>query len=162
VKYELKRRNFLTGTIYTLSSLIAGTLGASVASYLIGEPRSVKHEGWSDAGEISELRRGIPQQVTFERSRTDAWKVQSERASAWVILDNHDAITAFSPQCTHLGCAYRWEAEKHMFLCPCHGSCFAKDGKVITGPALRPLDRYPVKVEGTRLWVRPDESREES
>ena len=40
-------------------------------------------------------------------------------------------VTAFGPQCTHLGCAYHWEQGKKQFLCPCHTSVFSIDGKVI-------------------------------
>ena len=48
---------------------------------------------------------------------------------------------------------YHWEDGKNEFLCPCHNSLFAIDGKVISGPAPRPLDRYETKVEGNKLLV---------
>ncbi len=62
-------------------------------------------------------------------------------------------MTAFGPQCTHLGCAYHWEQDKKEFLCPCHTSLFAIDGSVLSGPAPRPLDRYQTKIEGTKLLL---------
>lgn len=160
--YKFRRRNFLTGAIYTLSSLIFGTLAASVGGYLFGTPRRAAQNSWCDAGDISELRTGSPEQITFERSRTDAWKVEREKASAWLVLKNDGSLTAFSPLCTHLGCSYHWDNEKHRFACPCHGSEFSKTGAVITGPASRPLDRYTVKIEGTRLWLGPIQSRQQS
>lgn len=163
VEQKIERRSFLIrGAMIVFSSLISGTLASSVAGYLFGKPRIQRDEGWADAGEVSEVRQGTPQQITFERSRTDAWKVQNEKVSAWVVLNNEDSITAFSPLCTHLGCAYRWDTAKHLFLCPCHGSTFDKNGQVVTGPASRPLDRYAVKVEGSRLWLGPVERSRES
>jgi Rieske Fe-S protein len=52
-----------------------------------------------------------------------------------------------------LGCAYHWDAQNKDFLCPCHTSIFSIDGKVVSGPAPRPLDRFDTKTEGTRLLI---------
>lgn len=39
------------------------------------------------------------------------------------------------PRCPHLGCALRWNAMEHSWDCPCHGSRFDKDGKLLNNPA---------------------------
>jgi len=44
--------------------------------------------------------------------------------------------------CTHLGCLPKWSAENFRFECPCHGSRYEINGKYITGPAPRSLDRF--------------------
>ncbi len=54
---------------------------------------------------------------------------------------------ALSRTCTHLGCSVPWDAEKNQFVCPCHGSTFGMTGEVLTSPAPRPLDIYPVRIE---------------
>jgi menaquinol-cytochrome c reductase iron-sulfur subunit len=64
-----------------------------------------------------------------------------------------EGVVAFGPQCTHLGCAYHWEEGERHFLCPCHTSLFSIDGKVMSGPAPRPLDRYETKVDKNRLLL---------
>jgi len=46
-------------------------------------------------------------------------------------------VAALSLVCTHLGCIVAESSEG--FKCPCHGSRFSPDGKVIGGPAPRPL-----------------------
>ena len=150
---KIRRRQFLTGTIYALTSLILGAITGSAGAYLLGRPREENREQWTDAGEVPELRVGTPQEITFQRSRVDGWKVQNEKSSAWVILNDDRTLTAFSPLCTHLGCAYQWAAKEKQFSCPCHGSRFGPAGNVISGPAPRPLDRYAIKVEGSRLWL---------
>ncbi|NER33954.1 MAG: cytochrome b6-f complex iron-sulfur subunit [Oscillatoria sp. SIO1A7] len=37
--------------------------------------------------------------------------------------------------CTHLGCVVPWNAGKNKFICPCHGSQYNSEGKVVRGPA---------------------------
>jgi len=44
--------------------------------------------------------------------------------------------------CTHLGCIYAWVDANDRFECPCHGSKYRLDGRRITGPAPRNLDRF--------------------
>lgn len=48
--------------------------------------------------------------------------------------------------CTHLGCLPKWEPVNTRFACPCHGSQYQLDGRWITGPAPRGLDRFPVTI----------------
>jgi Rieske Fe-S protein len=54
---------------------------------------------------------------------------------------------ALSRTCTHLGCSLHWDGEKNRFQCPCHGSSFGLTGEVLSAPATRPLDYYPVRIE---------------
>ncbi len=54
---------------------------------------------------------------------------------------------ALSRTCTHLGCSINWNAEEGKFVCPCHGSSFNPMGEVLSSPAPRPLDCYPVRIE---------------
>ncbi len=37
--------------------------------------------------------------------------------------------------CTHLGCVVPWNANENKFMCPCHGSQYNNEGKVVRGPA---------------------------
>ncbi|MGH7260210.1 MAG: ubiquinol-cytochrome c reductase iron-sulfur subunit [Nitrospiraceae bacterium] len=57
----------------------------------------------------------------------------------------------FSGKCPHLGCGYKWrkvpKLGKEIFLCPCHLSIYEPSGKVMDGPAPRPLDPLPIRVD---------------
>jgi quinol---cytochrome c reductase iron-sulfur subunit, bacillus type len=150
-----ERRSFCVACIYGLSSLIGAALAVPAIAYLLLPPKNRTETGWIDAGDVGELGGQKPQEVTFRRIRTDGWKVSSEKGSAWVVKVAANQVVAFSPACTHLGCAYHWNDQKGEFECPCHGSAFGKDGKVLRGPAPRPLDRYEVKLEGNELWLGP-------
>ena len=149
------RRNFAKAVVSTLVTVISGAVAASSGTYLLGRTKESKQDSWADAGEVSGLRQGVPQEIVFEKVFVDGWETKSEKTSAWVILGEDGRVAAFSPQCTHLGCPYHWQTERRQFVCPCHGSCFDEKGSVIAGPALRPLDRCQMKMEGNRLWLGP-------
>jgi quinol---cytochrome c reductase iron-sulfur subunit, bacillus type len=151
---EKSRRRLITGALWGIPILIGGTLTASAGNYLLGK-QATQNDGWADAGDVSDIPAGSPCPIRFERAVVDAWKLRNEESSAWVILSEKREVTAFSPLCTHLGCAYRWETEDNVFSCPCHGSVFNVKGEVIAGPASRPLDQYSTKIEGNRLWLGP-------
>ena len=50
-------------------------------------------------------------------------------------------LTFNQKRCTHLGCALRYNASEDTYECPCHGSKYDKNGKVIVGPALKDLKK---------------------
>ena len=151
---ELTRRRFYIGAIYGLWATITAALSLPALVYLLLPPKARKEDEWVEVGDIAKIAaRTSPVEVVFRRNRVDGWKVLSEKSTAWVVKQADNSVVAFGPQCTHLGCAYHWEEGKNEFLCPCHTSLFAVDGKVSSGPAPRPLDRYDVKVQGGKLLL---------
>ena len=44
-------------------------------------------------------------------------------------------VTLKTPRCKHLGCALTWNELENTWECPCHGSRYDSNGKVIDGPA---------------------------
>jgi len=60
---------------------------------------------------------------------------------------------ALSRECTHLGCTVPWVEEENRFVCPCHASVFDIRGVVLSPPAPRPLDIYPVTIENNVVKV---------
>ncbi len=47
------------------------------------------------------------------------------------------------PRCPHFGCALNWNPQEHSWDCPCHGSRFGKDGKLLDNPATDDLKYKP-------------------
>jgi len=45
--------------------------------------------------------------------------------------------TLKKPRCPHLGCALTYNKAEHSWDCPCHGSRFEADGKLINNPATK-------------------------
>ncbi|MGC9539557.1 FAD-dependent oxidoreductase [Streptomyces sp. UG1] len=54
--------------------------------------------------------------------------------------DEDGELHALSAKCTHLGCLVAFNRAERAWECPCHGSRFAPDGRVVQGPAVRPLE----------------------
>ena len=48
-------------------------------------------------------------------------------------------ITLKTPRCTHLGCALKWNEIDNVYECPCHGSRYDRNGKLLNGPARKNL-----------------------
>lgn len=147
------RRRFYVGAIYTLWGIISGSLAVSAITYLFVPPAKRRIDQWVNAGDVSKLMPDTPVEMFFRRTRVDGWRVLSEQSSAWVVKSAQGNVTAFSPACTHLGCAYHWDGSAHEFICPCHSSIFSITGEVQSGPAPRPLDRYEAKVEDGKLML---------
>ncbi|MEV5430329.1 FAD-dependent oxidoreductase [Streptomyces sp. NPDC052701] len=61
-----------------------------------------------------------------------------------VYRDDSGSLHAVSARCTHLGCLVSFNDAERAWECPCHGSRFDTDGKVIQGPATRPLERRDI------------------
>jgi menaquinol-cytochrome c reductase iron-sulfur subunit len=147
------RRTFHLAAIYVLGALISLALAIPTVIYLLVPPKGRKQSGFIDAGDISQLTPGQPVELSFQQETLDGWRLETNKKTAWVVKGADNNVIAFGPQCTHLGCAYHFEAAMNQFVCPCHGSDFALDGKVLAGPAPRPLDRYVTKIENNRLQI---------
>jgi cytochrome b6-f complex iron-sulfur subunit len=73
-----------------------------------------------------------------------------------IIRDPADAskVVALNPTCPHQGCLVDWQADKKLFVCPCHDSEFSPNGKVVKDPAEQDLPLYQAKIEGDTVWVK--------
>jgi glycine/D-amino acid oxidase-like deaminating enzyme/nitrite reductase/ring-hydroxylating ferredoxin subunit len=60
---------------------------------------------------------------------------------AAVYRDEHNVLHTFSAICPHLGCIVQWNGTEKSFDCPCHGSRFTCEGKVVNGPSQGDLKR---------------------
>lgn len=147
------RRSFYSAVINGLGALITAALALPAAAYLLIKPKSQKQGAWVDAADLNQLQIKKPEEVVFRRTRIDGWRVVNEKTTAWVVRMDDQNVVAYTPQCTHLGCAYHWDEQQKNFLCPCHTSVFSIDGKVLSGPAPRPLDRFETRVDNGKLLI---------
>lgn len=64
-------------------------------------------------------------------------KYKSKRTGAY--KDKQGKLYLVDSTCTHLGCELEYNNAERTFDCPCHGSRFSYEGKVIEGPAILDL-----------------------
>jgi cytochrome b6-f complex iron-sulfur subunit len=71
----------------------------------------------------------------------------------YIVRTQDGGFFAETAVCTHLGCITKWNPEAGQIQCPCHGSKFARDGKVEHGPAPAPLPHFAIRLmpDGTLL-----------
>lgn len=62
-----------------------------------------------------------------------------------VYKDEQGRLHALSPVCTHMGCIVGWNSAEKSWDCPCHGSRFSVDGRVLHGPAVEDLEHKEVR-----------------
>jgi nitrite reductase/ring-hydroxylating ferredoxin subunit len=55
-------------------------------------------------------------------------------------VDEEGDVHSVSPTCTHMGCELNWNNAERTWDCPCHGSRFSHEGKIIEGPAVKELN----------------------
>jgi cytochrome b6-f complex iron-sulfur subunit len=75
------------------------------------------------------------------------------REARFYLVRLDEGYLALYRKCTHLSCVVPWVEAEGRFNCPCHSSIFNRQGEVLSGPAPRPLDFFPVEVEGDDLYV---------
>ena len=72
-----------------------------------------------------------------------------------VYKDEEGIVSERSAVCTHLGCVVQWNSNEKSWDCPCHGSRFDTEGRILNGPAIKKLEE---KVEPHETAA-PDEHR---
>jgi thiosulfate dehydrogenase [quinone] large subunit len=78
--------------------------------------------------------------------------VTVDNTAAYLVHVDSNTFVAFNRTCTHAGCQIEVTSDRSAFACPCHQSRFAADtGKVLGGPAPRPLDQIQVQVVGDEV-----------
>jgi menaquinol-cytochrome c reductase iron-sulfur subunit len=149
------RRGFYVAAIQGLGALIGAALAIPAAVYLLFKPKLEDQGQWINVADLSQLQPKKPEEVVYRRKRVDGWKTINEKTTAWVVKLDDQNVVAYAPQCTHLACAYHWDAQQDHFVCPCHASVFSVEGKVLSGPAPRPLDRYVTRLDSNKLLIGP-------
>ncbi|MDZ4723605.1 MAG: Rieske 2Fe-2S domain-containing protein [candidate division Zixibacteria bacterium] len=90
---------------------------------------------------VKEAANSVAQYKNYLTGNGDESLDTIERGSGAVIdktavyRDGDGHLHAFSAICPHLKCLVRRNDEEQSFDCPCHGSRFSFDGKVVNGPA---------------------------
>ena len=142
ISKDASRRRFFTTLWIGLGVVALGEFIGVVAAFL--RPRKTRTKT-GDFGTI------------IEAGPTEKFPVDSVtafvRGKFYLARLEDGGFLALSRKCTHLGCTIPWLSKEKKFLCPCHASEFDIRGEVISPPAPRALDIYPVFIENNIVKV---------
>ena len=158
---ELPRRNFFKQTLAILLGGIAGLIPAAAGLLVFLDPLRRKSKSAGGAIRVASLRAlpndSQPRKFPVIASRTDAWNKFPEVPIGAVYLrrTGEKTVEAINVVCPHAGCFVDFVAARECFLCPCHNSTFALDGKINDpkSPSPRALDTLSVEIRGEDIFV---------
>ncbi len=133
---DMGRRQFMNLlTFGTITGVAAGALYPLV-SYFI--PKSA---GGGGGGLIAKDKLGndiFASEFLASHQAGDRTLAQGLKGDpTYIVVTEDKSIASYgiNAVCTHLGCVVPWNASEDKFMCPCHGSQYNKEGKVVRGPA---------------------------
>ncbi len=159
----INRRSFFGALLAIGSAGMGAILAVPVLRYILYPlyTKGAENE-WSEVGKVDDftpLASPVRKTITF--AQLDGWRKVVSAQSVYVNRLADDQFEVFSAICPHLGCSISWQQNAGDFFCPCHGSVFAPDGKVVQGPAPRGMDTLPTRVQNGKLQVHFEFFRED-
>ena len=137
-----------------LGMLFNGTVGAILAvpimRYILSpviRERGPGYESWLSLGPRGEFPEGQTRLATYRSPAATPSDGETANIPCWVRRVDDEKFQVFAINCAHLGCPVRWFPQSGLFMCPCHGGAYYRDGSRASGPPERGLFEYPIKVQ---------------
>jgi menaquinol-cytochrome c reductase iron-sulfur subunit len=161
VSEELPRRSFFKQASAILIGGIVAVVPAVAGLLVFLDPLRRKNKIKSGAIRVASLSAlpndNRPHKFPVIASRTDAWNKypQTPIGAVYLRRTGEKTIEALHVVCPHAGCFVDFVPSRTCFLCPCHNSTFAIDGKINDpkSPSPRGLDTLPVEIRGEEIYV---------
>jgi menaquinol-cytochrome c reductase iron-sulfur subunit len=151
----ISRRRFLEKLSLGLAGFCAAIVGLPLVGFVIAPLFRKVPEQWVTLGKVGDFQVGKTVTVTVIDSSPLPWAGITAKNAVWLRRESDTTFIAFSANCTHLGCPVRWMEGAELFMCPCHGGVYYKDGTVAAGPPPRPLVRYDVRIVNGEVKMNP-------
>jgi menaquinol-cytochrome c reductase iron-sulfur subunit len=101
---------------------------------------------------------GLPRKFPVIAAHTDAWnKFPPAPVGAVYLRRVGKTVEALNVVCPHAGCFVDFISDTRSFLCPCHNSSFALNGKISDpgSPSPRAMDKLTAQIRnGNEVWVK--------
>jgi Rieske Fe-S protein len=156
----ITRRRFMTGTAHTAGAVAAGAFTLPALGFALGPIFKREPHSWQDVGPVGAFPANnyTPVVVTITPGVGEVGKttVYVRKHNPAIDTDRPDRDTpyiAISTRCAHVGCPVRWIDAAERFVCPCHGGVYDLLGRRVSGPPVRPLDRFPTRVRGENVQL---------
>lgn len=147
------RREFLRVVGVALGGAGAVIVGVPFVGFLLSPLLKTEGAVWRAVGPVDSFTVGATTEVTFTDASPLPWAGVEAQSAAWLRRSGQNDFTAFAINCTHLGCPVQWLDTADLFMCPCHGGVFNKDGTVAGGPPPRPLVQYQVRITDGQVEI---------
>jgi len=154
------RRGFLTTVATIFNGLVAAALAVPVVRFVLSSVTRGRASGylsWVPLGRVNEFPEGETRLATFRNPYVMPTDGKTVDTACWVRRVEGDQFQVFAVNCAHLGCPVRWFPQSGLFMCPCHGGAYYRDGSRASGPPERGLFEYPYKVENGLVTIQAGE-----
>jgi len=150
------------GLFMKLGVLLNGVVGIALAvpfvRYLFASAtRASRALPWVQLGGVNQFPEGETRLATFRNPIVMPTDGKTADTACWVRRIEGEQFQVFAVNCAHLGCPVRWFPQSGLFMCPCHGGAYYRDGSRASGPPERGLFEYPFKVENGVLTIQAGE-----
>ncbi len=156
----LSRRRMFTKLGILFNGIVATALTVPIARYLFSSSARGGAAGdlpWVSLGQASEFPEGETRLATFRNPFVTPTDGKTADTACWVRHVEGDEFQVFAVNCAHLGCPVRWFPQSGLFMCPCHGGAYYRDGSRASGPPERGLFEYPFRVENGVITIQAGE-----
>jgi menaquinol-cytochrome c reductase iron-sulfur subunit len=156
----LSRRGFFTKMGMLFNGLVAAALAVPMARFFLSSITRGRANGylsWVPLGRVSDFPEGETRLATFRNPYVMPADGKTVDTACWVRRIAGDQFQVFAINCAHLGCPVRWFSQSGLFMCPCHGGAYYRDGSRASGPPERGLFEYPHKVENGLINIQAGE-----
>jgi Rieske Fe-S protein len=156
----VSRRGLLTKLAILFNGLIAVVLAVPIVGFLLSaitRGRKNAYLSWVSLGPVSDFPEGETRLATFRNPYVTPTDGKTADTACWVRNMGADKFQVFAINCMHLGCPVRWFPQSGLFMCPCHGGVYYRDGSRASGPPERALVEYPSKVEKGQIIIQAGE-----
>jgi menaquinol-cytochrome c reductase iron-sulfur subunit len=143
---EMSRRTFVSGLSIACAGLCTMIMAVPIVGFVVAPLFRKVPDEWMPVGKVDDFEIGKTVDVPISDPSPLPWAGITAKSAAWLRRESADEFIAFSVNCSHMGCPVRWLADAQLFMCPCHGGIYYKDGAVAAGPPPRPLFRFSVRV----------------
>lgn len=135
------------------AAVSAAAAAIPVISALLAPLLEHQRGEWRTVGSLADFPAGSTKLISFLNDDSKPYAGVTAKTAAWLRHGEAGDLIAFAANCTHLGCPVRWEENAQLFMCPCHGGVYYKDGTVAAGPPPKPLNRYKVRLLGQNVQI---------
>ena len=153
---SLSRRGFFMKLGILFNGFAAIVLALPIARFLfssITRSRGNGYLSWVPLGGVGNFPEGETRMATFRNPLVMPTDGETVNTACWVRRIAGDQFQVFAINCAHLGCPVRWFPQSGLFMCPCHGGAYYRDGSRASGPPERGLFEYPYKIENGVLTI---------